>query len=718
MKNPLVTKYGSEQRWVNYKLETRKGKQTKVPYSPHGTKPSMASSTDVKTWGTHKEASMYDAERVGIVFTPDQLLLGIDIDHCIEGDKIVHPQAKAIRALGKLADTYTELSPSKTGLHLYLALTGPLALTANKKAPFEIYTSGRYFTVTGIPFGELKDVRTITPAEALEILALAGYPWEKKETPANPPPTSSKLAATELSDEDVLAKMFASKNGDDIQALYEGDLSQHNKDASSADMALLSHFAFWTGKNAAQMEHLWITSPLGKRKKTQTREDYRTRTITNAIAHCKEVYTPQEGGTLVKPGDKTLDLLFTMNPQDKSKTYIQNTENMHRILDRHPDFKGTLRYDNYKAMMERKADGVWRPFMDSDVVDIQTQISILFASFRKVGKEMIFDAITKTCKKNEYDSAADYMRALVWDKTPRLDTWLSKTFGAPDDVLHHKIGSNWIKGLVKRIIDPGCKFDYVLVLEGEQGLRKSTSLSVLAGHLGHVETTMSTDSKDFFMQFQGNAVVEFSEGETLSRTEVKRMKALITVQTDKYRPPYGRVTVDNPRRCVFAMTTNQTEYLKDETGNRRWLPVAVTGNADTEWLAENRDQIFAEAYHRLTTGKETVYEFPADEIIAAQNARRIHDPNAEAIVNWYLNTLSPLVREEGVTVQQVFVGALTGGFQSRPMTRHEEMSVADVLKTVLMLDKRRGMMNLTRVTRWYPTEKTTAMAQVPSMLDF
>src|ERR1019366_5023328 len=118
---------------------------------------------------------------------------------------------------------------------------------------------------------------------------------------------------------------------------------------------------------------------------------------------------------------------------------------------------------------------------------------------------------------------------------------------------------------------------------------------------------MSTDNKDFFMQFQGKLFVEFSEGETLNRTETKKMKAIITTQFDRYRPPFGRSSQDFPRRCVFAMTTNQEEYLKDETGNRRWLPVRlVKKTADTEWLAENREQIFAEAYHRVITLKETI----------------------------------------------------------------------------------------------------------------
>lgn len=717
MKNVLAEFYGEEKRWVNWKLETRGGKTTKLPYSPQTGK--LASSTNGKTWATYEDA-IKKFNQIGIVFTPEQDLLGIDIDHCVESGQVAHKDKKIIRALIEKADTYTELSPSGHGLHLYLALSAPLPLVANKRAPFEAYTSGRYFTTTNIPFGTIKDVRTVTPEEALEILAIAGYPWGKGDDVEDEDIDKAvRNMSAGLDDQAVLDKMFASKNGAAIKALYEGDTSAYKKDDSAADMALLSHLAFWTGKNAAQMEHVWILSPLGGRKKTQTREDYRTRSIQAAIRHCKEVYEPQpsRSGDNAEPMDEDgMDLLYVQI--GKNKNYIQNTENMSRILQRHPKFKGTLRLDMFKGAMERRVSSssgrsVWRTMEDSDAIDMQTQISVLFSNFRKVGKDMIFDAIAKVCKDNEYDSAADYIRSIKWDGKARLDTWLSVAFGAPEDELHAKIGSNWLKGLIKRIIVPGCKFDYVLVLEGEQGIRKSTSLGVLAGpQLGHVETTMSTDTKDFFLQFQGKAIVEFSEGETLSRTEVKRMKALITIQSDKFRPPYGRNSVDNPRRCVFAMTTNQTEYLKDETGNRRWLPVAVVGVADIQWIEENREQLFAEAYERVINKHETVYEFPEEEMIAAQHARRIHDPNAEIVADWYFNKLTVDQRRAGITIHQAHRDALNGGFQTKPMTRTEEMSMADILRATLMLRKEREMVERVRITRYYPTNKTEEVAEM------
>ncbi len=695
MRNVLAEKYGDQTRWVYWKLETRKGKTTKLPYDPETGR--LASSTDPDTWGTLAQAQA-KSPNVGIVFMPDQLLLGIDIDHCIEGIKIAHPQKKAIQELLRVADTYCELSPSKSGLHLYFSLTAPFKPVASRHEPFETYTDGRYFTVTNHPFGEIKDVRTITPDEAVELLSILGYPWREKPLPLTSKKPSKNLSPS-VTDSEVLERMFSSKNGREVKALYDGDISQHENNTSAADMALLSHLAFWCAKDEAQMERLWLQSELGHRGKTRGRADYRRRTIDKAVDRCAEVFTPG----YAKPEVRELDLLTV--GEGRHKAVVMNTENIMRVLARHADFKGRIRYDAFKNVVELDIDKrLWHELEDNDPVILQTRISVLFPEFAKVTKVMVWDAIVAVSK-DAIDSAADFICGLKWDGEARLDTWLSSTYGVPDDVYHRAVGSNWLKGMVKRVMQPGCKFDYVLVLEGRQDLKKSMSLNILASPAWYVETAMATDNKDFFMQFVGKALVEFSEGETLSRTETKRMKAIITMQTDRYRPSYGRSSVDFPRRCVFAMTTNQEEYLKDETGNRRWLPVAVEAVADVEWLAANRDQLLAEAYKRVIVDRETTWEFPKEETQAAQESRRIHDPNDTSVAEWYVNKATEFERQEGVTAIQVFQQALNSGFGGR-LTRMEEMSTSDILKRVLKLDRRRALIGGVRSWRWYPTEKT------------
>jgi hypothetical protein len=282
----LTDMFGAEKRWVNWRYVMKDGKETKVPYQVNGRR---ADSTDPSTWSTYDEVARV-SDKVSIVFASDERLLGIDIDHVIE-DGVVRDD---IQRFVDVADTYTEISPSGTGLHLYLAVTERLALVKHKKAPYEFYTSKRFFTVTGNEFAApAKPIRTVTPEEALKLLALTGYPWNKDEPEAPvavPSSTVKPPTLPSMADEVLLEKIFTSKNGAKVKKLYDGNISEYADDESRADMALCSHLAFWTGKDATQMERIWLASGLGNREKTQSRADYRQRTIDVAIEHCTETY--------------------------------------------------------------------------------------------------------------------------------------------------------------------------------------------------------------------------------------------------------------------------------------------------------------------------------------------------------------------------------------------------------------------------------------------
>lgn len=682
--NPLVEKYGKNSMWVSHD-------EKKIPLIGNSSK--RADSTDSSTWTT---AENIKGKNLGIVLH-DRRLVCIDIDHVLVGGKL---QQENVAELLVKANSFTEISRSGTGLHIFFEVSEPITITTNKKKPFEVYNSNRYIAVTGVPWGNILPVRVVSPKEAFEIINLA----VPQKEPLIAPTGADILNTPEQPDDIVLKKMFNSKNGADIKKLYDGDIEGYENDYSSADLALCGHLAFWTGKNIAQTERLWMLSPLGardgvqdkyKKEKTKTRKDYRDRTVLKAIGSCKTGY--------VVPEVSKLDLLYTTD-KDGKKIYTLNTENIYRVLKHHEQFRGTLRFDEFKAGSgyEIRHGAEWKEITDADEIHIQKKISILFPQFARVSKLMVRDAMCAVFSENIIDSARDYMTSLLWDKTPRLDTWLTTVYGTPDDAYHRAVGANWMKSLVKRLVIPGCKADFVFVLEGAQGIKKSTSLSILGGDW-HTETTTSTENKDFFMLFSGKAIVEFSEGETLSRTEVKRMKSIITMQKDRYRPPYAKSPRDFARRCVFAMTTNEDQYLKDDTGNRRWLPVRVLiPEINTDWLAKNREQLFAEAYHRAITLNETTYEFPKEETLAMQNTRIISNPNESIVADWYAK-LTDSEKKEGITILQVAKDALdkksTPGYM---MKKFEEMDIGSILKNHLKLIKKRIMQNGYRAIRWYP----------------
>ena len=272
--------FKDEARWVNWGYKTAAGKATKVPFG---------STTDPTTW--KKFCYLNITQPVGIVFTPDKLLLGVDIDHClIPGTTTIdHEQKETIAQFLIEANTYCEISPSGTGLHILLKLSDPLTLTSNRKSPFEAYTQGRYFTVTTNPYKAATPVRTVTSKEAIQLLNIIGYPWAAPITTTTLHSFQQQVSQNQLTDEHVLELMFKSKHGTSIKSLYEGDITQHDNNHSVADLSLLSHLAFWTEGNTSQMERIWIKSPLGSRDKT-IRQDYRQRSIVKAIQGCKEFY--------------------------------------------------------------------------------------------------------------------------------------------------------------------------------------------------------------------------------------------------------------------------------------------------------------------------------------------------------------------------------------------------------------------------------------------
>jgi hypothetical protein len=269
-----------ERCWVGWCLEMQDGKPSKVPYRLDGRK---ASPTNPDDWSTYAEVDAVRRQFSGIGIVLTGSILGIDMDHWIVDGNVPEQITTIIEA----AKTYTEISPSGRGIHMYLKLTEPLPLISHKHlvdgytgGAYEVYTTGRYFTYTAKPWKLSYPIRTVTSAEAFNILHLLGYPW--KETPK--PLLLS--AGSEMDNKDLLQKMFSSKNGKKIEALYKGDTSAYGHDDSAADASLCSHLAFWTGGDASRVASLWLESPLGSRSKTQSRKDYQERTVNFAIKNC------------------------------------------------------------------------------------------------------------------------------------------------------------------------------------------------------------------------------------------------------------------------------------------------------------------------------------------------------------------------------------------------------------------------------------------------
>jgi hypothetical protein len=685
--------------WLLWKKEIRNDRPTKVPYKSPGV---FGSSTDQTTWSTYYQLKgkyfsnipLSQEKGIGIVFEDTANIVGVDFDHCIE-DGALHPD---VEEFVKKANTYTEISPSGTGLHLLFQKTSKIELLANKhhfdNYAIEIYSTGRYFTFTESEHKLSKELRTITPDDFIALLSTIGYPWKKSE----PAYELVQPTAHSLDDSALLDKMFASKNGTRIKKIWDGDASEYNQDYSSADHALCMHLAFWTGKNYQQIEKLWLSSPLGQRKKTQEREDYRQRTLHSAISNTNEVYTAprqytkKDGETV----DDEIDYEFIMSG-GKDPYPLLIFPNITRVLRKDPHFKDTIRKNDFSHFVEVKSiQGKWEALNDDFISRTREYIAENFGCFVKLSKDMTTDAIIRVAGDNRVNPPRDYFTSLVWDGVPRINSWIHHAYGTPDDELNQAIGANWLKGLVKRVMQPGCQFDEVLALESPQGYRKSSSLRVL-GSPWHVETTHSLDNKDFYLLLAQNVIVEFSEGEIMDRSSVNKIKAEITKTEDQLRPPYERGMVTFKRSCVFAVTTNRLE-LKDDTGNRRWLPVQLQKVADIDWLEENKDQLYAEAYHRVIVLGETTHEYP-HTLRELQESRQEYNDIDEQIIDFIASFGLESIDEGKLALSQVCEEIIGENYN-----KLDEMRVASSMRRLHFEDKR-VYKDEKRVRRWFPTDK-------------
>jgi len=308
---------------------------------------------------------------------------------------------------------------------------------------------------------------------------------------------------------------------------------------------------------------------------------------------------------------------------------LANEANLITTLEHAPDLQGLVRLDTFKDQYLLSKSPPWEkgPFEEcvwSDADDTELLNWFQTNGIQVRGTTAVTNAVRAVARRHSFDTLKDFLEGLKWDGKERLTHWLYTYLDANDNQLNEVVGKKFLISAVARGLEPGCKVDHVLVLEGIQGVGKS-ELVVALGKEWTQENLPDMHSKDGMAALAGAWIIELSELSAMNRSQIESVKSFISRRVDKFRPAYGRHTIEQPRRCVFIATTNESRYLRDKTGNRRFWPVEV-GKVDLEGLRRDRDQLFAEAvaaFHNnepwYLTDKRLLREMAARQLLRVEH---------------------------------------------------------------------------------------------------
>jgi len=371
------------------------------------------------------------------------------------------------------------------------------------------------------------------------------------------------------------------------------------------------------------------------------------------------------------PGDPMKGLLINSRGQP-----YWNTANAAQVLRHELEWEGVLAFDEFTRAHVLTAPLPGQPsagFTGRELTDADITSALEWFNrngFPTATRAVLADAMQMVARDAIINPVRDYLHDLAWDGEPRLGTWLVDYCGAEDNLYTREVGRRWMISAVARALKPGCKADAMLVLEGRQGLGKSTVFRILAGDEWFGDDLPPVTSKDASTYLRGLWIVEIGEMTAVTRSEIESVKAFLSRQEERYRPPYGRVEVSEPRRCIFAGSTNRADYLRDETGNRRFWPVP-TPHLDLDALKRDRDQLWAEAVAAFRADEPWWLSGEAEQQAQEVQAERHQDDPWEAeILNHTLG------REETCTKE--ILKCL--GFEPGEMGTRDTMRVAGLLQ--------------------------------------
>lgn len=357
---------------------------------------------------------------------------------------------------------------------------------------------------------------------------------------------------------------------------------------------------------------------------------------------------------------RSKDLKITIKPKtdknwleklqlDGRGALLSSAHNLNLILANDPKLNRLFAYNEFDGNRYLATSPPWRKIShpekmeDRDYSGLRNYLDA-FYSISNSGK--VDDALALVFSKNTFHPIREYLFSLKWDKKPRVDHLLADYMGAEDNVYTREAIRKTLVGAVARVLNPGIKFDMVLILAGPQGKGKSTFIRKLALDKWFSDSFATVQGKEAFEQLQGAWIIEVAELSAFKRSESEVIKQYFSKQIDKFRPAYGRTVQDFPRQCIFIGTSNFDDFLKDPTGNRRYNPVGVKPDEAlfsvfSDELDKAMSQVWAEAMDMYLSGEDLFLGEEAARIALAEQERYSESDGRKGLILDYLEMLLP-----------------------------------------------------------------------------
>ena len=630
-----------EKRWAPWKATWNADRQKwdKVPRHPNNPAEWGLSTAKLESWVGYETArKAFEAHKehlagLGYLMTGEHGVVGYDLDDCVQ-DGVV---AEWARAVVERVKSYCEWSPSGNGLRIFCKGSIPRDW-ANHDQGIECYGGHRprFLTLTGRRFEDAPlDVLEIPHDVHEDLMAQYAKTQQTAEVISIAmPEVLDEMCLPDFKDLGLPQKVerFLAEgehDGDRSAILHMCGVSLFSKgltDTEVFSMLVNNPFVFETALDKRRQDedramlYLWKEHCLKARGKAvrMTADDF------------EDVSTGGGSGSASSPSPQPKPGFV----RDKHGMIEATVDNVTKGVRSKVVISMEVRKDVFKDEIVVSEDGVnWRPFRDDDYTRLR--IILERQSFKPVGRELIRDAVDLVAKDNEFDTAIHWLSGLPdWDGIPRVGQFLADYFGVDDCEYTSAVSSYMWTAMAGRVLSPGIKADMAPILIGEQGAKKSSSIEALVpSH--EFFTEMDIDERresDNSRKMRGVLVAELAELKGLRNREAEYVKAFISRTHEEWVPKFREFATKFPRRLIFIGTTNEFQFLNDDTGNRRFLPV-VTKMADIKGIKDNRDQLWAEA-RDLFLASGIAYQ-EAERLAKFVHAQHmLHEPWTDDIRKW------------------------------------------------------------------------------------